>query len=107
MTSSWLHETQMSQPAPAGIPCQALSRAAGRPGTRLQAPYLRLIQKRSSFYILYFHSLDKGLPTPRVLFTCQKPPLAAKLPTMSFGGSACQRCLGRSCRGSAAKSWQL
>lgn len=43
----------------------------------------------------------------RVLFTCQKLPVAAKLPAMSSQGSACQRCLGHSHRGSAAKTWQL
>lgn len=71
------------------------------------APCLRFIRKQSSFYILYFQSLDRGGPTARVLFTCQKPPIAAKLPTTSFRGSACQQCLCHSCRGSAAKTWQF
>lgn len=63
---------------------------------------------KSSFFLYpSFHSLHRGLPTTRALFTCQKRPVTAKLPTMSFGGSACQWCLGHSRRGSAAKTWQL
>lgn len=68
---------------------------------------LWFFQNQPSFYILSFHSHDRGLPTTRVLFTCQKPSGTAKLPTTSFRGSACQWCPGHSCRGSAAKTWQF
>lgn len=67
------------------------------------APSLWLIWKQCSFYILYFHSLERGLPTTRVLFTCQKPQVTAKLLTMSSADAALQQYLGHSCRGSATK----
>lgn len=111
MILSWLHEERMSQPAPSIIPWQAAggSSCPTAPGSSCagRAPCLQLIQKQSSFSILYFHSTGRGLPTARVLFTCQKRSVPAKLPTMSFIISACQWCLGHSRRGSTAKPLQL
>lgn len=114
MTLSRLDAERMSQAPLAGVPGQApqgcdFSRSTGRTGcsSTSTAPCLWFFQKQPSFHTLSFHSRDRGLPTTRVLFTCQKPPGAAKLPTTSFRGSACQRCPGHSHRGSAAKTRQL
>lgn len=58
------------------------------------------------FHTPFLHNLDRGLPATRGLSTCQKLPVTAKLPTMSFRSSTCQWC-GHSCRGSTTKTWQL
>lgn len=113
MTSSWVHEERcvslLPLVSPAKRPGEAAlpHRRAASSSSASAAPCFCLIRKQSSFYILYFHGLDRGLPTARVLFTCQKPPGAAKLPTMNFRGSTWQRCLGHHRRGDAAKTWQL
>lgn len=82
-------------------PWEQLSPRAGWPAALLhtQTCDFSWSKKNPSFYIPSFHSLQRGLPTTRALFTCHKPPVTAKLPTMSFGGSACWWCLGHNRRG--------
>lgn len=111
MTSPW----QMSQPASASICCLV---PWGSSSPALMGDWKLVCQHSpvppddlKTVVFLYpllpfLHSLDRGLPATRGLSTCQKLPVAAKLPTMSFRGSNHRWC-GHSCRGSTTKTWQL